>query len=305
MMNLRHAAALLAASAMTALPASAAPPVAASATVDLHIDAVGIAPPDFAVAPVTINGSGTSREAAEAQLAGRRDTLMKTLAGLGVVAGKVKLGAVTVTEEDLVCYDTMCNGDDGVAIPVSEIPEEAFLADDAAYGATVSASDEACPDCAVAAPVVIPPPPIAMPMADPSAYAGDSYGMRRAHLWIATTEGTVQVDDIARVADAGAAISAVGKWSASTTRYDFIDRAKARKSALADGLKQARAQADAYAASIGCRVVRIKGLSNTGAPFSVTDIFTMLSRTEGPGKDNKFMQSEFAPVGVDFVLVAL
>jgi uncharacterized protein YggE len=304
MINLRHAAALLAASAMTALPASAAPPVAASATVDLHIDAVGIAPPDFAVAPVTLNGSGTSREAAEGQLAGRRDTLMKTLAGLGVAAGKVKLGAVTVTEQDLVCYDTMCNGDDGVAVPVSEIPEEAFL-DDFAYGATEAAFDESCPDCAVAVPVVVPPPVAVAPADAASAYAGDSYGMRRAHLWIATSEGTVQVDDLAKVADVGTAISAVGKWSASTTRYEFVDRTKARKAALADGLKQARAQADAYAASIGCRVVRIKGLSNTGAPFSVTDIFTMLSRTEGPGKDNKFMQSEFAPVGVDFVLVAL
>jgi uncharacterized protein YggE len=126
--------------------------------------------------------------------------------------------------------------------------------------------------------------------------------MRRARLWVLASEGTVQVDDLTKLNDVGTALHASGRWSASATRYEFVDRARSRKAALADGLKQARAQADAYAASIGYRVVRIRAMSNTGAPFSVTDIFTMLSRTEGPGKDNKFMQSEFAPVGIDFVL---
>jgi uncharacterized protein YggE len=300
MMNLRHAAALLAASAMSASPASAAPPPAASATVDLHIDVVGMAAPDFAVAPVTVNGTGATREDAEKVLADRRDTLLKALAGLGIPAAKVKLGEVTASESDLVCYDTMCSGDDGITVPFAEIPENAFLSDEAAEG-TAATTDA---DRRVAVPITIPAPPIVAPAFEAAAVAAvsDGYGMRRARLWVLASEGTVQVDDLTKLNDVGTALHASGRWSASATRYEFVDRARSRKAALADGLKQARAQADAYAASIGYRVVRIRAMSNTGAPFSVTDIFTMLSRTEGPGKDNKFMQSEFAPVGIDFVL---
>lgn len=300
MMILRHTAALLAACAMAALPASAAPPVAASTTVDLHIDAIGMAVPDFAVAPVTVNGSGTTREAAEALLAERRDTMMKALAGLGVPADKVKLGSVKAVEVDLSCYDTMCSGDDGIAVPVAEIPEGAFLKDVAGAAASEAAADDSDREATVRVVSSASPMVENLILSD----VADPYDLRRAHMWVATSDGTVQVDDIARVTEVGAAVSANGRWSASTTTYEFIDRPKAHKAALADGLRRARAEADSYAASIGYRVLRIKGMTNTAAPFSVTDIFTMMSRTEGPGKDNKFMQSDFAPVGVDFVLVA-
>lgn len=263
-----------AATPITAIAAPVATPPAAP--VELHIDALGIVPPDFATVGIAATGVGDDAETARGMLDANKAAVAAILSDKGIDPATLQWTDQSAQQVTYMCMeDSLCTGDMGEMIPVGQIPPAALAA---AKEIRIDATDSN--------------------YTEPGT---DEYGVTRLKVWSVKSEGKIRLANPSIVPDLAATFGATSQWSGAPD-YGFLDRAASHRAALAKGLAQARAEADGYAASIGYRVVRISRLSNRGAPFSATDIFTMLSKTEGPNKDASFMASEFAPVGVDFVL---
>ena len=272
--------AVMIAVAMAPATARAAPPVATTVgrQIELHIDALGIAPPDYAMVGVSANGVGDSEAAARAALDAQKGSVAATLASAaGVAPASVAWEDAPASEVTVSCMPgSGCMTDIGEIVAAELVPAK-ILAE--ARLKKVDSTD-----------------------LDPEPIGIDEYGSTRVRLWIARAEGTARVENPSAVPELVSIFSQNSQWSSKSVAYEFNDRTASHKAALTDGLAKARAEADAYAASIGYRVVRIARLSNRGAPFSVTDMLTLMTRMDGPGKDASFLAAEFAPVGVDFVL---
>lgn len=277
--------------AMPLAGAALAAPSAPGQPVELHIDALGMALPDRVEIGVKLAKVAATREEALKAHAEAQAALIADLAKEGVAGNAVGFAAATVEEAKVNCYSEVCmvDGMPEVSVPRSELPDSLF---DEAADAAMAMPDSAATEEAVA---------------DYAAYpvaveASDAYGSETAKVWVARSAGHVELAPVAKYAAVTEAIRAKATLNNSETRFLFDDRAKSHRTALADGLRKARAEADTYAASIGYRVVRITGLSNRPAPFNLPDILTMMTRFDGPKKDPAFLSADFAPVAVDFVL---
>lgn len=286
--------------AMPLAGAALAAPSAPGQPVELHIDALGMALPDRVEIGVKLAKVAATREEALKAHAEAQAALIADLAKEGVAGNAVGFAAATVEEARVNCYSEYCtvSGMPEISVERSKLPDSLF--EKAGEGPAEMPAENAAdaPDVALAEGV--PPPPVIIPY--PVAVASDAYGGESAKVWVARSAGHVELAPVAKYAAVTEAISAKATLNNSETRFLFDDRAKSHRAALTDGLKKARAEADAYAASIGYRVVRITGLSNRPAPFNLPDILTMMTRFDGPKKDPAFLSADFAPVAVDFVL---
>lgn len=93
-------------------------------------------------------------------------------------------------------------------------------------------------------------------------------------------------------------------YGSSRDRPQFIyaDEAKSRRDAAAQGMANARAEADAYAAAMGYKVVRVVGVSNAGSPLNSHDFLSMIAQIDRASRDWSMMSKMDVPVTVDFIL---
>lgn len=85
-------------------------------------------------------------------------------------------------------------------------------------------------------------------------------------------------------------------------QFIYADEAKSRRDAAAKGMANARAEADAYAAAMGYKVVRVAGVSNAGSPLNSHDLLSMIARIDRASRDWSLLSEMEVPVTVDFIL---
>lgn len=123
----------------------------------------------------------------------------------------------------------------------------------------------------------------------------------------ASRSAVVRVTDLARVDAIGAALAAAAETEPGNAMpvYSLTDSRAARQAARTQALAAVRADAEAYAASLGMRVARIVRVSErTGVgllPHLLGDP-TLPRRLFGPGENRNPNVTVVVVVGVDFAL---
>ncbi len=272
--------ALAAVAALSLLAAPVSVQAAKPAEIELHIETTAQVPPDRAVVPIEIIGSGETEAAARADLRKEEDKLMAALAAKGIDAAKVK------TE-----------GADSGKDPVTFAAAEDLAASDGAACAAVDAA--AAASDAAAAPA---------PRKGKSAAMAKAYDACGAVLnQVASKTLLVTLDDPAKI-DQLQGMSNREGYSGARLRPVFTqsDPAAARKKARAEALAKANAEADAYADAMGYRVVRIVRVSNARPSISMFDMIAFIATMDN--KSAMMQPSWFGAivvetVSVDYVMV--
>lgn len=250
-----------------------APPLAAGEVL-LHIETVGVADPDAATVNLTVQGKGNDDATARAALKAARARVMAQLTKLGVPASAVLAGDINVNE------------DYGYAAS-------------AAAGAAAAAAGAAAADAAEGAADAAARPDL---MSDAAAITA-----RRANQTL-----TVTVTDLTKLAAVEAvqnvgSVEDVVRYSRSRANFYTTDPKAAYGRAVQLALANARGEADAYAAAMGYRVVRISGVSNAKPTLNLPDMFSMIGRAEArgtPGAEElkKLAGSVIAGAQIDYVI---
>lgn len=123
------------------------------------------------------------------------------------------------------------------------------------------------------------------------------------------SEITVSLDDLSKLDSIQAAASGPGIQSYrlyNSARFTTSDPAAAASKARDQAIAKARAEADAHAASLGYRVVRMTRVSNSAPPFSLLDVWRMMNIVDFNA--TRFQPSYYAgitpaTVAIDFVIV--
>ena len=257
------------------VPQSAAPPLAAGEVL-LHIETVGVADPDAATVNLTVQGKGKDDATARTALKAARARVMAQLAKLGVPASAVVAGDISV------------NDDYGYAA--------AAAADAAAAAAGAAAAGAAAVDEA------------ADMIAEASAVDAASADVpQRANQTL-----TITVTDLTKLAAVEAvqsygSVEDVIRSTRSRANFYTTDPKAAYGRAVQTALANARGEADAYAAAMGYRVVRVSGVSNAKPRLNLPDMFSMIGRAEArgtPGADEmkKLAGSVIAGAQIDYVI---
>lgn len=255
--------------AMT-LAGSALPAMAKKAApeVTLHIEAVAQVEPDQVVLPLTIEGRGQTRAQAEADLAKRDGELMAQLKAMGLDPTKMK----------------PLNDDDETAIAVAMSPAEEAGCEAAKAAASAAKRPRKGREA-----VAVMDTPCAT---DRTEFARKSY--------------------LIELKDGGQAgvllVEFAGERSYSARRkirYMQSDPVGARKKARDQAIAKAQAEAEAYADSLGYRVVRIIRVSNARPGINLNEVIGFISAIEDRG--SRMQPSWFAAVltenvAIDFVI---
>jgi uncharacterized protein YggE len=258
------------------LPAAA---MAAPGEIPLHITARGVVPPDVLTMPLPLNGSGATREAAEASLKLQQEQTLKELGKAGIDVGKAELSPIETAQLAAECFDSESCG----AAAAAAMVDAAAADDDAEPGKKPSRKERKKREKEAAAAMA-------------------------AMQWTASATLTVEMDPAKffelRSKSELTAISGNPflYGTGMSSLFGFRDRAAAKASALDKAMANARTEADAYAAALGYKVVRIAGASNAPAPFAATDLVSVFSKMDGMLRDPAFMTSEVANVTIDFVI---
>jgi hypothetical protein len=266
---------VLAAGAMI-LPAAA---LAAPGEIPLHITARGVVPPDFLIMPIPLNGSGATREEAELTIKLQQEQIIKELADFGVNAGNAELSPIETSLVAAECHDSESCG----AVAAAAMVDAAAAADDAEPGKKLSRKER-------------------------KKREKEAVAAMAAAQWSASATLTVEMDP-AKLPELrkGSTLQTLGGWPMAygmgmTNMFGFRDPAAARASAIDKAMANARTEADAYAAALGYKVVRIAGASNAPAPFAATDLVSLFGKLDGPFRDPAMISSEVANVTIDFVI---
>ncbi|HEV7660471.1 MAG TPA: SIMPL domain-containing protein [Allosphingosinicella sp.] len=256
--------------------ALAAVPVAARAQtplapgeVLLELGSIGTAtvPADLATIRLLISGTGATEAAARADLETKYRLITAAARQAGVPAAAITRGELN-------------QGEDLRIVQVREAPPQ---------------------------PAEEPPPPgmvrpdaiITAPPSTPSQPPTPSY--------YSSSAVTVRVTDMALVPALRRALDAAAatEYGSAIPVYSLTDNRAARQAARAQALAAVRADADAYAASLGMRVARIVRVSErTGVgllPLLLGDP-SLPRRLFGPGENRDPNVTVLAVVGVDFAL---
>lgn len=264
----------LALAAVTLL-AFAAPAQAAKSDVSgemtLHIEAEAAIPPDRAEMSITLTGVGATKDAALSDLRSKQAALASAVGGAAVKHGD----PVKVAD------------DDGDMVMVSRNG-----ADDAAVAAA----------CDVAAEAAAPARPTAKRKVKASSC--EPGGAMFAY----QAESQVTITDLAQIGKLQTAYSELGYSGyrfGYGAHYFTSDPAAAGKAAREQAIAKARHDADDYAASLGCHVVRIIRVSNASPPFGMSDLHQLVGYADTPAFNltpSYFGSATYATVGIDFVI---
>ena len=123
---------------------------------------------------------------------------------------------------------------------------------------------------------------------------------------------TITVTDLTKLAAVEAvqsygSVEDVIRSTRSRANFYTTDPKAAYGRAVQTALANARGEADAYAAAMGYRVVRVSGVSNAKPRLNLPDMFSMIGRAEArgtPGADEmkKLAGSVIAGAQIDYVI---
>lgn len=157
-----------------------------------------------------------------------------------------------------------------------------------------------------------PPPPMEEPPSPPGSAPVDARAAApsrpRPPTHYASRSAIVRVTDMARVGAIRAALAAAAESEPGSAMavYSLTDSRAARQAARAQALAAIRADAEAYAASLGMRVARIVRVTErTGVgllPQLALGEAATMRQFFGPGQGREPNITVFAVVGVDFAL---
>jgi uncharacterized protein YggE len=258
--------ALASMSALALLTAAAAPAQAQSGNeAVLHIEASAQVPPDNVVMPVQLIGRGKTEKAALADLLKKERELGEQLGEAGIGGDKVKTSPDS--KYPIVAFD-------------APIEDAACVAAEAAAAAATpvpadKAIAEACPQKELEATAR---KTLLVNVGDPK------------KLELLNTLGIVGNDQ---------------GYGRTRPVYSQSDPLAARGKARDQAIATARAEADAYAASLGYRVVRIERVSNAKPALSLNEVIGFIATIEDRG--SRMQPSWFAAVvtetvAIDFVI---
>lgn len=264
--------ALASLAALSLMATPVAVQAAKSGEIELHIEATAQIPPDRAVVPITITGSGETETVARADLRKNEDLLVAALAENGIDASRIKAGGAA-------------NDKDPVTILADE--ESACAAADAA----MAAADAAAP---------------ASKRGKAAARVTD-YPSCGASFKTASKTLLVTLDDPTKVDQLQTLGSGEGYPGARLRPvFSQSDPAAARKKARTEALAKANAEADAYAEALGYRVVRIVRVSNAKPSMNLPDMFSFIGNMEDRSarmQPSWFSATVTESVAVDYVIV--
>ncbi len=259
-------------------PQSGAPQLAAGEVL-LHIETVGVADPDAATVSLTVQGKGKDDATVRSALKAARSRVMAQLAKLGVPASAVVAGDISVNED---------------------------------YGYTAAAGAAAAADAAAAAGAAAAGAAAVDDAADMIAEASAVDAKAVEVSLRANQTLTITVTDLTKLAAVEAvqnvgSVEDVVRYSRSRANFYTTDPKAAYGRAVQTALANARGEADAYAAAMGYRVVRVSGVSNAKPRLNLPDMFSMIGRAEArgtPGADEmkKLAGSVIAGAQVDYVI---
>jgi uncharacterized protein YggE len=275
--------------ALVALLSFGGPAVAqalAPGEVTLTIEVLGVADPDRAMIQQTLRGRGEDEAKAKADLAAQRAALTASLAKVGIAGSAIKFGDVRMEPDYAMAAAAAVDA-------AAESATEAAAAEDATTedknAARAGAADAAMAGAAAAA--------AAMPM--------DMPPPRR----VATQTVMVTVSDLAKLEAVQAAIPIDEEYSYRNLQpfFSTSDPKAAHSRAIADALAKARAEADAYAAALGMRVVRIARVSSEKQGITWPDLMQWFGKVDDNGSPSeanfrRLAGSTYAGAKVDFVI---
>lgn len=289
--------------------AQLATPQLATGEVLLHIETVGVAPPDAATVGITVQGSGADDASARAALKAARSRVMAQLAKLGVPANAVSAGEVTVNEDYALAVAASvaaAGASEGAVAAAAEAGAAAAeyadvsAATDADVDAALAAADAAAAD--VAAEGVVDAMALPDLMSDAAAPTA-----RRANQTL-----TITVTDLTRLAavESVQTLSSVGdviRYSRSRANFYTTDPKAAYGRAVQLALANARTEAEAYAAALGYRVVRVVSVSSAKPGLNLPDVFGLIGRADArgtPAQDElkRLSGSVIAGAQIDYVI---
>ena len=232
--------------------------------IELHIEATGQVAPDRAEVDFNLRGRAETKAEANRQLEAGIAELRAKLKDLGIRADQTSV-AYSTTNYPMI---------EAVSVP----PPVIVPAPVPAAVTTVQVTPPPQPDR--------PTPPKPRPSA-----------------WSNATM-TVKLADTALLSRVMALRSENDAWSLSRTpRLSTSDLVAAEQKAVERAFVDARAKADAYAAVMGYKVVRIIRVSNARPALNLPDAVRTFAAMEGPaGRDRSALQATTASVAIDFAI---
>jgi uncharacterized protein YggE len=269
----RTAAVLLGLAALTFTAPLAAQPLAAG-EVALHIEATAQVPPDTAIVPINLVGTGKDAKAAAADLKQKEAELLAGLARLDIPRSKVEFAA----EED---------------------PR---------YAEVIAATELACADypapvTTIEAPSASAPAAPSVPRAAPVRAAVNGCEAQQART---SRMATITVEDLTKL-DGVRALGGDDYYPLSQLQLFTRNPEAAKAKAVQQAIAQARAEAETYAAAMGYRVVRITRVSNAKPALNLPDIMGLIGGIAMRGRSEReemraMVGATMAGAAIDFVI---
>jgi uncharacterized protein YggE len=259
----------------------AAPPLAAEALapgeIALHVEALGDIPADTAVIPLQIFGRGKDEAAAKSDLAKKEKDAYAALAKLGIPRAKIEPVKETETQ-----YAPALE----TAVP---------------YGCAAAAAAERIMLASEPASVMAPPPIITS-----STQPDCNPDVVRSRTLMVTVEELTKLPEVAKLVDKDSYTFSMGGYYAR-------DPKAAHTAAVVEAIAKAREEAEAYAAAMGYRVLRMEHVGNAKAKINWPDLFMLgggIAADVGEAGDEDaaiyqlraLAAGHFAGVTIDFVI---
>lgn len=270
-------------------PALCAPAPAAQGEMELHIEARGSVPADYAVVKRTAEAMQRGKPATEAALAARIAKLKARLLKVGIPAS-----AITVAEPT---YKLTADDDDSLGFQMARmsmrVESPVGVADPDADEEPALAAADGAADAAQAA-------------ADAANAARDMSKQvakkRKLPYWSGSADYTVRLDDIRLYPAVAEVVGGTYRPTDENTdfRFNVPDTVHAR--AVADALAKARAEADLSANALGAHVVRIVRVSNRETPVTMPEIAAFMVQMDQRKNSWRLTATHSASVAVDYVI---
>jgi len=252
--------------AIAALLLAPLPALAASSPeIELHIEAIGDAPPQQARVEFEIEAVADTPEGASKGLAA---------AGADLTAKFAKIGI----KSEQIAFKDQRQPEYPVPVAVTTVP----VRNEPAPQAKAKTSPSPPP------PVVVMPPMVAPTI--------------RQHRQRQTV--TISLDSLDRLEEVRAKAREFSSDDYRTPRVIYVQRdpVAARDEAVAKAIKNARAEADRYAAAMGYRVIRVVRVSNAKPALNLPDVFSFISSIDRTGPNDRVTAAVWAGAAIDFVI---
>ena len=252
----------------------------AGSELTLHIEAEAAIPPDRAEMSITLTGMGATKDEALNDLRAKQAALASAVGGAAVKNGD----PVKVANEDGDMVMVSADGTEGAAMAACDAAEAAGAA--AAAAAAPAPARRSAKRRTKAADCNPPVPTVAY-----------------------QAESEVTVTDLSQIGKLQAAAGNVGMPAyrfGSATHYFTSNPAAASKAAREQAIAKARHDADDYAATLGCHVVRMVHVTNASPAFGMRDLHQLVGYADTPSSNltpSYFGSATYATVGIDFVIV--